>query len=293
MIKGVINGYYRTGTSVLWWIIQQSNPDKLVLYEPHSCGLHDELRNLKPDEHTQNPLHGLPIYKPYFQIPEDIRKEFMKKAKPKSIYSPHGLKDAVETVEVFDELDRDVYIQSNQLHLILREFCEYFNCKYIHIVRDPSEVLYAHTGSPSKLKQAVQEVLITFATNYMLSKWVSLGRRGKFELRNCMSVARRMGFLNHGDLLTKFLSMYININYYILENMSNGSKVVKFETIVKYPATFDYVLREVMGLRFTETQFIDPDKAFQAPAILKRAVKKRLNGDLKRKLEVLGYEYYI
>jgi len=291
MIKGVINGYYRTGTSIVWWILQQSNPNKIILYEPHSCGLHDEIRTFNPNANTVNPLHGMPIYKPYYQVPEDVRKKFLIRARPCSIYTKADLWDAIETVEMFHEIDMDVYIQSNQLHLILNEFCEHFGCNYIHIVRDPAEVLFSHAGSPSKLKQMLQELLATIATNYMIRKWIMHGKRGKFELGYCMLVARRLGFLKSGDYLTKFLSMYINYNYHVFENLSKSSEIFKFETIVKYPSLFEYDLVRFMNLKFNKHGLLDPNKAFRAPTILKRAIKRRLDGDLREKLEMLGYSY--
>ena len=291
MIKGVINGYYRTGTSIVWWILQQSNPDKIILYEPHSCGLHDELRAFNPNANTVNPLHGMPIYKPYFQVPKDVREKFLIRARPCPIYTKVDLQDAIETVEMFHEIDADVYIQSNQLHLILNEFCEYFDCNYIHIVRDPAEVLFSHAGSPSKLKQMLQELLVTIATNYMIRKWVTHGRRGKFELGYCMLVAKQLGFLKSGDYLTKFLSMYINYNYYVFENLSKNSEIFKFETIVKYPPLFEFELGRIMKLKFNKYELLDPKKAFRAPKKLKNAIRKRLDSDLRRKLEDLGYNY--
>ena len=292
MIDGVLNGYYRTGTSIVWWILQQSNPDVPILYEPHSCGLHNEFRVLKPTADTINPLHGMPIYSPYFMVPDGVRERFLREARPKPVYTRNDFEDAVRTVEMFDELDRRVVVQSNQLHPVLEEFTEHFHkCRYVHIVRDPAEVLYSHAGSPSKLKRKTQQILITHATNYMISKWVNHGQNGKFEICYCMETAKKLGWVKPGDLLTKFLSAYINYNYHVLENLSNRGLIVRFENLVRSPSWLEKVASH-LDLTFDQKyNKLDPRKAFPAPEKLKRAIKRRLDAELRMKLEELGYLY--
>lgn len=289
-IKGIINGYYRTGTSIIWWILQQSNPEVVILYEPHSVGLHNDFKNLKPDADTLNPLHGMPIYKPYFMIQKDIREEFFRRAKPKSVYTKKEFQDAVETVEMFDRIDkREVIVQSNQLHLILHDFAEYFGCKYIHIIRDPAEVLYSHAESPSKVRQKIQQLLVTLSPSYMISKWVDWGARGKFELKCAMQVARKLGWINGGDWLEKFLRMYVNYNYHVLENLDERRGcIVRFEDLVEYPKFFSRIFWKYLRLKVDPTHNkLNPRKAFQAPDRLKRAVEMRLMGDLRRKWDAI------
>ena len=290
-IEGIINGYYRTGTSIVWWILQQSNPDKIILYEPHSVGLHNEFRSLRPTADTVNPLHGMPIYKPYFLIPERVRREFLTKAKPKPVYTREDIDDAIQTVEMFHKLEEPIYIQSNQLHPILREFAEYFNCKYIHIVRDPAEVLYSHTGSPSEFRRKLQRLLLIYAPNYMVKRWMNTATYGKFEMRYMLETARKLYNISDGDLLEQFVRAYVNYNYYVLENLDGKrGKIVRFEDLVKDKREFRVF--EEIGLRVVEGFIkLDPKRAFKAPVKLREAIMKRLDSDTRRKLEELGYVY--
>jgi len=293
LISGVINGYYRTGTSIVWWILQQSNPDTVILYEPHSLGVYNGFKR-NPNAETINPLHGMPIYKPYFMVSDEVRKTFLETAKPKPVYTKDDFEDAVKTVEMFNDIDERVIIQSNQLHPILNDFAEYFDCNYIHIVRDPVEVLYSHAGSPSKLKQKIQEILITLAPNYMISKWMNHGIHGKFELRYMMDVAKKLKFLDRGgDLLEKFVRMYVNYNYHVLENLDEKrGAIVKFEDLVKNPKFFSRIFWVYLWLKVEQKyNRLDPRRAFQAPEKLRNAVRRRLDQDTRRKLEELGYVY--
>ena len=295
MIEGVINGYYRTGTSIVWWILQQSNPETIILYEPHSVGLHNDFRTFNPNADFVNPLHGMPIYKPYFMVSEEVRRKFLETAKPKPVYTKDDFEDAVKTVEMFNDIDKRVIVQSNQLHPILHEFAEYFDCNYIHIVRDPAEVLYSHAGSPSKLKRRIQQFLVSFTPNYMINKWINHGGRyGKFELRYMMEVAKKLGYLNSGgDLLEKFVRMYVNYNYHVLENLDRKrGTIVKFEDLVRNPKFFSRTFWVYLWLK-VEPRYnkLDPKRAFQAPERLKNAIKRRLDPETRKKLEVLGFDY--
>ena len=293
-VEGVINGYYRTGTSIVWWILQQSNPETVILYEPHSIGLHNEFRTLNPKADTVNPLHGMPIYKPYFMVSEEVRRKFLETAKPKPVYTKEDFKDAIRTVEMFNDIDKRVVVQSNQLHPVLHEFAEYFDCNYIHIVRDPAEVLYSHTGSPSKLRRRIQQFLVTHSPNYMIWRYMNHGKYGKFELKYTMEVAKKLGYLNSGgDLLEKFVRMYVNYNYHVLENLDEKrGMVIKFEVLVGYPKFFYKYFWNHLQLK-VEPKYnrLDPKRAFQAPEKLKNAIKRRLDPETRKKLEVLGYVY--
>jgi len=294
MIDGIWNGYYRTGTSIVWWILQRSNPNTVILYEPHSCGVHNEFKTLNPKADTVNPLHGMPIYKPYFMVPDDVRRRFLAMAKPKPVYTKDDFEDAVKTVEMFHDINQRVIIQSNQLHLILHDFAEYFSCNYVHMVRDPVEVLYSHAGNPSNLRKRLQQLLVTYAPNYMIRKWMNHGENGKFELRYMMKVARELGWFKNtsNDWLEKFLVMYVNYNYHVLENLDNKGCIVRFEDLVKHPKLLARVAWRYLRLR-VEPEFVnlDPKKAFQAPEKLKNAISRRAKGDVKKKLEELGYAY--
>jgi len=45
MIVFVFNGYYRSGTTIFYKILYESNPDKLVLFEPLKVNLREAILN--------------------------------------------------------------------------------------------------------------------------------------------------------------------------------------------------------------------------------------------------------
>jgi len=252
------------------------------LYEPHSVGLHNEFRDFRPNPDTLNPLHGLPIYKPYFMVPSHVRRKFFRVARPKAIYE--YVCDAITTVMPFHEMDREVIVQSNQLHPILHEFADYFGCKYIHIVRDVAEVIYSHAETPRKLTFTLQRLALFFTPNLVVKAWE---RKGKFELGEVLRVARKLGWVDGcSNPLETFVSMYVNCNYHVLENLSKKGRIVRFEDLLD-----ERVLRKTfswMGLKVDGK--LDPRRAFQCPKGLKRKVYGKIRGELRRKWEELGYE---
>jgi len=291
-IIGFLNGYYRTGTTIVWWILQQSNPDIPVLYEPHSIGLYRGLLKTTDGSRVDR-THNLPIYKPYFMIPKELREEYIRNAVPKSVYTKDELLDAIKTVEMFDRAEQKFAIQSNQLHLILNDICEYFDCNYVHMMRDPAEVLFSHADHTSRLRQAIHRFSIAFTPNLMIWKWLHHGYGGKFDLRNTREVAKKLGWLSGSkDLLEDFIRLYTHYNYYVFSNLSRRGKFVRFEDLIKKPTLFRKMANWI-GLKL-EKQYLDildPDKAFRCPKNLREKVRKRVRGEIKRMLEEMGYAF--
>ena len=127
----------------------------------------------------------------------------------------------------------------------------------------------------------------------MISKWMNHGKTGKFELKYTMKVAKKLGYINGGDLLEKFVRMYVNYNYHVLENLDEKrGTIVKFEDLVRNPKFFNSIFWVYLWLK-VEPKYnrLDPKRAFQAPEKLRNAIKRRLDPETRKKLEELGYDY--
>lgn len=279
MICGVINGYYRTGSTIIWYIF---NKDNLVLYEPHSESVVKMVKNRKLTEKT----HNLPITEPYFRLPNKVVEKYLRSIRPQPIYINYN--DAIYGIDVFDELDIPVFIQTNQLILVLEEFCEHYGCRYVHLFRDPAEVLWSHSLFFNRIKDKINKLLLKNIPNLAVWWFLKHGEYGMFYLRYCMNVAKRLGMLSNGDLVTKFLSMYINFNYYAYSVCSRG-KFVRFEDIVMNPNILQKIAK-YLRLKYDKerSKLLDRKKAFQAPERFKRFIYSKLTPDLKRKLEDIG-----
>jgi len=143
MIVGVLNGYYRSGTTIWQRIIEESNPHLIVLHEPTGPATGYELLQGQ----TTNPIHGWDVYAGYRKLPRKILSEFLKRwfdvfKEKKGILTDWD--DVSYLLGVFHYCNLPIFIKSNQLHLFLREIEEEFDTKCIHITRNLADNIYAH-----------------------------------------------------------------------------------------------------------------------------------------------------
>jgi len=266
MIRGILHGYYRTGTTILWWILQKSNPEIPIIYEPHSPGVIWELKsileNLMPPDLAQ-PLHGMPICQAHFMLGENVINRYLENVVPKPIYTEENIDEAIDSIFIFHELDRDVYIKSNQL-LCINSIAEKFKCKYVHIFRDPVEVLYSHMVKG-------KEVGDIFRFNL-------------FYVSDILSVGRKLGWITGlEDNITAFLKIYLKFNHYIYSNLDKRGLFVKFEDIVSRPGKYMRIVAEHLGLKVDEIflKVLDKSKVFRADRKFRDLVESRYTAELK------------
>ncbi len=293
MIAGIINGYYRTGTTIIYHILQESNPEIPIIYEPHAPSVYEALSRGQVRIDTIHPLHKIPIYRPYFMVEKGVLEEYLRVAKPRSVYTEEKVKEAVQTILPFHSSKKKVIIQSNQLHPVLHEVSKTFKIRYVHIVRDPAEVFYSHLGSWISVKRMLQESLLKVSPNLLAIVWSHYGKSGVFELRYLRGVAKRRGWLNGSkDYIEDFLRVYTNFNYLAYEQIERGKRgmLVKFEELVRNPTVLKKLAR-TFRLRVDEklATLLDPSKAFSCPKRLREKIRKRCKGEVKRMLEELGY----
>jgi len=115
MILGVVNGYFRTGTTLLWNLIRLSNPHALHLYEPY----HPELAN-KLEKWTigsRDGLHGLPLWDDYFALPKRVLTHILATIPKENVVFDYEY--AIEHVKPLKSLGVCVYLQPNRVHPVL------------------------------------------------------------------------------------------------------------------------------------------------------------------------------
>lgn len=141
MIVGVLNGYYRSGTTIWQRIVKESNPDVIDLHEPTGSATGIELRC------GYRNIHGWDFYGGYGRLPEETLREFLNRwdevfTDSKGILTSWS--DAKYLLEPFHDCEEKIFIKSNQLHLLLDRVRRHFNCWTVHIVRDLYHNVYSH-----------------------------------------------------------------------------------------------------------------------------------------------------
>ncbi|MFA5582365.1 MAG: hypothetical protein WDA25_10485 [Paracoccaceae bacterium] len=134
MMPLVLNGFFRSGTSVLWRAIAEASPDKRVLYEPCHPDLLAHIR--RPDD--PDPLHGFALwhaYRPYLPVLEPLFAAYAPRA---SIY-PH---DGARVVAYARGLGRDLgadLVQVNRWHFVLGDLAA-AGAPLVHVLRNPFDI---------------------------------------------------------------------------------------------------------------------------------------------------------
>ncbi len=138
-LKAIFNGYFRSGTTYIWYTLKKFNPDKLVFYEPLNPNLFIYIQNEKGEK---NSLHGKYLWKEYLQMDN----AFLQKLRinhPNLQHRteiPRNYKILLDYLEVFNSINRDVILQTNRLHFYYKIIAEKYNIPIFHIIRDPIEV---------------------------------------------------------------------------------------------------------------------------------------------------------
>jgi len=286
-IRGILNGYYRSGTTILWWIFQLSNLDKPIIYEPHSPSILEQARKYGC-MHIDG-LHGFPLLMSFYMVKEHIFEEYLDNAIPKPIYEKPD--EAVETIEMFHRESKDVYVQPNQLHFVLNEVSAKFGCKYVHVMRSPIDTFWSHLPPNIRKENAILD--IACGGHYDKLK-------GSFWIEDCYNVGKK--FIDRrakGDyIIDKFLISWTAANYVAMKNsqLTVNGMVVKFEDFLENPKeTFEKV-GDFLGLKVIPayTQLLNRNRASSIPKkereLLKNIMFERvLLYDLAHHIYELGY----
>ena len=162
VLKFVINGYYRTGTTIIARILKLSNPELLYFHEPTSSIIINDIQRFRDQPHG---LHGFPIYEDYLKLGEVLRRFFS------YIHRPYDFvlqpSECVRILSFFHSLPHNCFVKCNQLHLVLDVVAEAFKVPVIHIIRDPVEVLFDHVYPEYQNDQEIlKKIFIERDRNY-------------------------------------------------------------------------------------------------------------------------------
>ena len=139
-IKLVINGFFRSGTSIIWQILKLSNPQMLVFYEPSHKNLIKILKKYKSNYKNDKGfnMHGMKLWEEYF-----FKKDFIKIVQQyhpnKNIAVPNSYDKLREYIFQFSILHKDVVLQTNRWHDFFGNI-KNESVRCLHIIRNPIDV---------------------------------------------------------------------------------------------------------------------------------------------------------
>jgi hypothetical protein len=239
-IKILINGYYRSGTTMLFHQVNESLPENIIgFYEPCYPLLGLVVRN--EDSSNVSNIHGSTLWKSYQNLPEDLFEELLRNhpnPDKKGIQNDRALMDYLK---IYHEMSKDTFLQTNRYHLYLSMINNEYKPAVIHIIRNPISVFEsikkAYTGNAKGLKGWIKNVRVRLGPGDFF------GNKSEFNFL-LQRTGKPTSLYQNWNLKyffkpTFFERIIVNwtiSNYAALKAIEkNGNKLVVYEELVSRP----------------------------------------------------------
>lgn len=209
MITLVLNAFPRTGSTILWRMAKEENPDSLHLYEP----LHDKLFRLMHEE--TNVLHGLSVWDDYQKInPKTLNEMRLKHGNYTNLYH---FDDVKPYLDVINSIGNSIVLQPNRMHFVLEDVAQEYNCKVVHLTRGPADCFLGFV-----------EIFAMYGKNLTqdYNWWIDniYGFVGFFQ-QQYAAIAEKFDAPRVTEFLDKFLVVWAYSNYYAVDQ-ADGNRVM-------------------------------------------------------------------
>lgn len=253
-IRLVVNGFFRSGTSIVWSILRASNPSHDVFYEPCHGDLLRRIETFRRCAQA-DPVHAMCLWEEYLQDPgllDRLRATHPNVGRP----FPDNLVALLPYLNAYHTLPRDSILQTNRWHFFLQGIHEETECGIVHLVRNPFDIYrsiaraYLTTGD-----------LLDRTTKRMLW-WAWPGRA--FQIREMADyIILRYGLPSQAvgvrgavrsRLMTnwrQFLLVWVVSNFEAMRQVERiGHLVTSCEALLREPEMFAGALADRYGVAF-------------------------------------------
>jgi len=276
LIKFILNGSFRSGTTLVWKIMRESNPGMYVFCEP----LHNNLfKEIYREQVLKQYGHGFSTTSEYLQVGDEFLKH-LRQFHPvigNEVYT-FKIDDVTRYLKIYDSLDKPVILQPNRMHFIISDIAHAFNCKVAHIIRHPLDIFLSVMFSSPKLKYlrkllGINPYLFRLIRNpnpYFLDEQFEFMLR-YFGVGQMWKVAYDKYFLPKHYYLQRFIICWTISNWYAVNEIDKANGLIaRYEDIVSGENTLQR-LENYSGVRF------DPKKV----NIHKKSIAKYKKGDIE------------
>ena len=259
MIKLIMNGFPRTGSTIMYKMLKAGNPDALHLYEP----LHDNLFGLI--EEKENIMHGGELFNGYKAISQSVLTEMrLKHSDSTNLYR---FTDCEPYLDVINSIKEDVFLQPNRMQFVLKDAAIKYDCKVVHLCRNPADCFIGFV-----------EIFSMYGKNLTKNYnwWIDniYGFVGFFN-NQYDSVAVKFNAPRVTKFLDKWLILWTYLNYFAaLQSDGENVQIVFFEDIVNGPG-IEFV-EKFGGVKLGNKEILDPKRVFLADDEFKEVVEERI-----------------
>ena len=242
MIKYVINGFYRSGTTFLYRSMKEIKYDHVILYEPFHKNLEKFVDKEKKSK-KYDKLHKSLLWEGYNNIPEnELQKAY--RNLPKNVMEGLDKENKVFIyLNIYHKCDLKIILQVNRLHFYLDKISKRYEAKTVHIIRNPFDVYNSLLNLYIKLNYKLIFRLIN----------ICLRNTNPFDISN---VYKKI-FLKKSkyDFFHKMFSVWLLTNYFACKNIDKDPHMGR---IILYENFLDeiYNISNFLELKFEDYEII-------------------------------------
>jgi len=259
-LKYIFNGYFRSGTTIIWEIIKTSNPDYKVFYEPFHDYLVERIKESidKKNSVIVDNLHKKILWEEYVAEGEKFIENLEEKGFKNQIF-PKNISDIYEYLNIYDSMDSNIILQTNRLHFHFQDVLKHYDLKAFHIIRNPLDIynsimnIYSRS---SKLKHLIKKIIYPFiGFPNPKTRAFKVDQRINFIYENYNipnywdDKSLKQEILN--DPFKANLLSWILCNYFLIKNnYKNGVQFIVYEDLINNPRKIKKIVEKNSYLKF-------------------------------------------
>ncbi|MFK7779650.1 MAG: sulfotransferase domain-containing protein [Candidatus Gracilibacteria bacterium] len=252
-LKLIVNGYFRSGTSIVWKILKDSNNDYTVFYEPCHEALFDLVSDYEKSSNKKNTLHGMDIWEEYTKNPDFFNKlRFIHPNILKPV--PVNYSKIKNYVNAFNELDENTILQTNRWHLFLDFLGKDFDCEIIHIIRNPIDVYNSIINKAFEKNQYIKKIIYK-NRSFNINIWYQELSKFYPELYQNRLYNSKYNLLFPFEM---FIVVWVLTNYYALLKL-NKRNIIIYEKLLYSPDEYKKKI-EKLGFKFEYKKILKENK---------------------------------
>ena len=136
-IRCIVDGFFRSGTTMVWKILRDSNPGKTVFYEPLNPAAKAKLA--LGEHNPVHRVHGIRLWGEYAKLGKH-QLDYLD-GLTRQLHKKPSKYTFLEVMQFFDGLPGEIILQTNRLQPYMKLMENYQNVPLLYIIRNPKDVL--------------------------------------------------------------------------------------------------------------------------------------------------------
>lgn len=250
-ISFVVNGYYRSGTTLIWKVLHD-NHKSVVLYEP----LNPDLNVHMSGKDLTDKLHGLNLWESYKTFDFETRQLLVDKLPTSEERYLSEESDLIGYLNIIDNMPFSTILQTNRAHYSLSDIHKHYDSGIVHIIRHPKDVLVSiekasYVSYKSWLKALYK--WLTSHTEVCCDKFFIGKEFESIKYREGLETyySQSPPLLKRPSRLRRMFSLvWIFSNYKALRlTEESDGLIVTYRDIVQHPCLVDNFLSDFLGCK--------------------------------------------